>query len=111
ERNFPLANSLWEELCGDSREGLEAYEQLAIYYEHHARDSGRAAELTRVALRSLAQAARTGDLEPGRIRRWRHRLEHRLARLCSKSRGPLFERTVPEARRGRGESNAGSTKV
>jgi uncharacterized protein YprB with RNaseH-like and TPR domain len=107
ERNFPLANSLWEELCGDLREGLEAYEQLAIYYEHHARDSVRAAELTRVALRSLAQAARTGDLEPGRIRRWRHRLEHRLARLCSKSRDPLFERPVPEARRGRGESNRG----
>lgn len=107
ERNFPLANSLWEGLCGDSREGLEAYEQLAIYYEHHARDSGRAAELTRVALSSLAQAARTGALEPGRTRCWRHRLEHRLARLRSKSRGPLFERPVPEACRGRGESNGG----
>jgi uncharacterized protein YprB with RNaseH-like and TPR domain len=111
ERNFPLANSLWEELCGDSRGGLEAYEQLAIYYEHHVSDSGRAAELTRVALSSLAQVARTGSLEPGRARRWRDRLEHRLARLRSKSRGLLFERPAPEARRGRGESNGSGGRV
>ena len=30
------ARELWEGMRGDSREGYEAYEQLAIYYEHDA---------------------------------------------------------------------------
>ena len=34
----PLACELWESILGNSREGFEAYEQLAIHYEHEADD-------------------------------------------------------------------------
>ena len=36
--DFGLARELWENTLGNSREGFEAYEQLAIYYEHRARE-------------------------------------------------------------------------
>ncbi len=88
ERDFSLANSLWEELLGDSREGLDAYEQLAIYYEHHAREPERAAGLAREALAELRKALRGGSIEPGRYRRMHARLEHRLARLTRKASRP-----------------------
>jgi uncharacterized protein YprB with RNaseH-like and TPR domain len=60
---------------------LEAFEQLAIYYEHHARQPQRAAELTREALTALAAAHRNGDLSHAQHRRLRDRLQHRLTRL------------------------------
>jgi uncharacterized protein len=81
DNDFSLANSLWENLLGDSREGLEAYEQLAKYYEHHAREPQRAATLTRDALAELRRAIRRGIIETGRHRKLKGRLEHRLARL------------------------------
>jgi uncharacterized protein YprB with RNaseH-like and TPR domain len=108
ERDFPLANSLWEDLLGDSREGLDAYEQLAIYYEHHARAPERAAGLAREALTELRKALRGGRIEPGRYRRMQARLEHRLARLTRKASHPLLadtHRTVAEAGAGGGASN------
>jgi hypothetical protein len=108
DRDFPLANSLWEDLLGDSREGLDAYEQLAIYYEHHAREPERAAGLAREALTELRKALRGGRIEPGRYRRMQARLEHRLARLTRKASRPLLadaHRTVAEAGAGGGASN------
>ncbi len=39
--DLSLARELWESTLGLSKEGLEAYEQLAIYYEHHAREPQR----------------------------------------------------------------------
>ena len=39
------ARELWESALGNSREGYEAYEQLAIYYEHEVRDPRRALTL------------------------------------------------------------------
>ncbi len=33
-----LARELWGSMLGNSREGYEAYEQLAIYFEHQARE-------------------------------------------------------------------------
>ena len=35
EGDLTLARDLWKGMLGSSREGLEAYEQLAIYYERH----------------------------------------------------------------------------
>jgi uncharacterized protein YprB with RNaseH-like and TPR domain len=81
DNDFSLANSLWENLLGDSREGLDAYEQLAMYYEHHSREPLRAAALTRDALVGLRRAMRSGAIEPGRYRKMQGRLGHRLARL------------------------------
>lgn len=120
KRDYQRANSLWEDLLpgslsrggaassaptGDSigrshlMEGLEvtveACEQLAIYYEHQARQPRRAAELARQALVQLRKALRTGRIEPARCRKLQARLEHRLARLARKSRRPLFEPALP----------------
>ncbi len=65
---------------------LDAYEQLAIDYEHRARDPLQAAALTRAALQALRTALRSGTIEPSRFRKYKARLEHRLARLEVKSR-------------------------
>jgi uncharacterized protein YprB with RNaseH-like and TPR domain len=86
ERDYARATSLWEELAGDSTDGMEAYEQLAIYYEHHARAPERAAGLTRDALRELRRAVRAGAFDPHRYQKLKTRLEHRLARLERKAR-------------------------
>jgi DNA repair ATPase RecN len=66
-------------------DALDAFEQLAIYYEHHARQPERAAELTREALSELRRAVRTGDLDPRRYQKLKARLDHRLARLERKA--------------------------
>jgi uncharacterized protein len=91
--DFPLANSLWEKLCSESREGLMAYEQLAIYYEHRTRQPARAATLIREALVSLRNARRAGTVPPAFYRRFSARLEHRLARLAVKSENSLLLET------------------
>ncbi|MCL6480653.1 MAG: ribonuclease H-like domain-containing protein [Firmicutes bacterium] len=65
---------------------LDAYEQLAIFYEHQARNPQHAAALTRAALEALRTAVRVGTIEPARVRKYKARLEHRLARLEVKSR-------------------------
>jgi len=113
ERDFGRATSLWEDLITHSADCFDAYEQLAIYYEHHAREHSRAAELTREALAQLQRTLQacsergrgTGRIEPGRYRRLQARLEYRLARLTRKSRGPLLEPNFPEARGEARESN------
>src|SRR5271154_5877701 len=58
ERDFPLALELWESILGNSREGFEAYEQLAIYYEHESGEKDRAAALARKALVELRKVNR-----------------------------------------------------
>jgi len=101
ERDYARATSLWEELLADTTDGLEAYEQLAIYYEHHARERSRAAQFAREALTALRKAYCAGRLEPGRYRRLQARLEHRLARLIrslAPPHGPLLDSPSVEAR-------------
>jgi len=68
-----------------SNDTLEAFEQLAMYYEHHAKQPERAAELTRDALRELRGAFRLSLLDPSRYRKLKTRLEHRLRRLERKT--------------------------
>ncbi|MGA9884597.1 MAG: ribonuclease H-like domain-containing protein [Candidatus Acidiferrales bacterium] len=81
------AAAIWAEMLGSSREGLEAYEQLAIHYERRARDRQKAAALTRQALASLRAANRIGAIQPALYRRYRDNFQRRLARLEYKSQG------------------------
>ncbi len=73
---------------------IEAYEQLAIYYEHRARDPHRALEVTRAAL--TARTGATGRISREPQRRLRTRLEHRLQRLERKASRelPLSENSL-----------------
>ena len=81
ERDFDRATELWEDILGETRDGLDAYEQLAIYYEHRAGAPARALELTRQALAALRAAWQRGTVPPGAYRRLRERLGRRLERL------------------------------
>jgi uncharacterized protein len=95
--DFALALKLWEEMLGNSREGLEAYEQLAIYYEHRAREPHRAAALAKKALLELRCANRLGTIPAAACRDRRLRFEQRLARLERKSAHGLLD--LPEGAR------------
>lgn len=107
ERDYPRATSLWQELVDSASRGaarcapadgtLEAFEQLAIYYEHHAREPERAADLTREALSELRRAVRSGDLDLRRYQRLRARLDHRLARLERKAQAAQAKLAVPQS--------------
>jgi uncharacterized protein YprB with RNaseH-like and TPR domain len=85
ERNFELSNAVWEKLLDDSAEGLRAYEQLAIYYEHHASLPQRAAMLSREALVRMQEAFRAGRLPPHKYLKWHASFQHRLARLAART--------------------------
>src|SRR5689334_10880171 len=65
EGDFETACELWENALGNSRHGYEAYEQLAIYYEHKARDPNQAREIVKQALDELRRAIQGGDIAPG----------------------------------------------
>jgi len=80
-RDFPLALELWNSILGNSREGFEAYEQLAIYYEHELGETARAAELARTALIELRKTNRAGLISAALHRQYQTRFERRLARL------------------------------
>lgn len=79
--DFGRAEELWQAMLGSSREGLEAYEQLAIHMERHARDYRRAASLAREALVALRKANRIGAIQPVLYRRYKERFQRRLMRL------------------------------
>lgn len=91
EGDYSLARELWEGMLGNSREGLEAYEQLAIYFEHEAREPHRAAALARKALVELRRANRLGTIAAVAYRQARTRFEHRLARLERKAGRTLLD--------------------
>ena len=105
QRDYARATSLWEDLIAEPEAGVAAYEQLAMYYEHHARDLRRAAELTRKAVAELRNAARLGLLDPTRRQRLQARLAHRLARLERKARRLQPRPFFAEADDPAGESN------
>lgn len=88
EGDFELSNELWERLLDNTAEGLKAYEQLAIYYEHRARLPEKAAAISREALVRLQEGFRCGRVSPAQYRRWHASLHHRLSRLALKSAGP-----------------------
>ncbi len=88
DRDFELSNSLWEKLLGDTAEGMKAYEQLAIYYEHHASHPQKAQALSREALVKLQEAFRSGRIPIHKYQQWHARLQYRLSRLEGKAGSP-----------------------
>ena len=103
--DLDLACRLWEQMLDDSREGLEAYEQLAIHYEHRAREPHRAATLARKALIELRRANRLSTITPSAHKAWRLRFQSRLARLERKAGRTLLGALESESRSTFGESN------
>ncbi len=86
-REAPAASKrkLTSLLAEDAQRALEsaitAAEQLAIYYEHRAKEPQRALDLTVAALSELQQAQRDNVLPNDRANRIGARLARRLARL------------------------------
>ena len=106
EGDLALARELWEGMLGNSREGFEAYEQLAIHYEHRAREPHRAASLARKALAELHRARELGTIAPSAYRQRRARFEQRLLRLERKlNRSRLLRRLSSRIAGLAGESN------
>jgi tetratricopeptide (TPR) repeat protein len=89
--DFKLACELWNTALGNSRHGYEAYEQLAIYYEHTARDPARARQIVQQALDQLRDAIQVGDIAPGPYREIKAKFDRRMERLEHKSRRPLLD--------------------
>ena len=96
EGDFGLATSLWLELRGALPDGILAYEELAKYYEHRAREPRRAAELIGEALAELRRARGARFLNASQYAKARERFGHRLSRLRGKLGGaagtPLLEK-------------------
>src|SRR5277367_4910150 len=105
EGDLSQARDLWEGMLGNSREGFEAYEQLAIYYERHMREPRRAALISRDALTKLQQAKRLGAIARGAYQKMRTRFERRLARLERKAARLPLEPIVVESPRQAAESD------
>ena len=68
-------------MLGNSREGYEAYEKLAIYFEHARHQPLQALAIVREALAELRRAKETGMITPATYRRTKERFEHRRGRL------------------------------
>lgn len=97
EGDFELACELWKDAVGNSRHGYEAYEQLAIYYEHKARNSEQALQVVREAIDELLRAIQTGDITPGAYREIKGRFDRRMVRLELKHRRPLLDAMAIQA--------------
>jgi uncharacterized protein len=83
-----LAAEIWHEIAGDPQDGVHACEQLAIYYQRHAKDLAKAAEFARLAIAKL-QRQRANSRDPfltARFARLEKRFLQRVARLEKKSR-------------------------
>jgi uncharacterized protein len=91
EGDFKLACELWKDALGNSRHGYEAYEHLAIYYEHKARDPEQARQIVQQALNELRRANQLGDITPGAYREIKARFDRRMERLERKTRRPLLD--------------------
>jgi tetratricopeptide (TPR) repeat protein len=95
--DFELACELWKAAVGNSRHGFYAYEQLAIYYEHRARDLEQARQMVRQALDELRRAIQVGDIAPGPYREIKVRFDQRMKRLEGKSKRPLLDGLAVQA--------------
>src|SRR6266550_4564460 len=82
------AAEIWLQIVADLHEGIHACEQLAIYYERHARDLAKAAEFAQLAIAKLLRE-RANSREPlltARFARLEKKFLQRVARLEKKSR-------------------------
>ena len=91
EGDFELACELWKNALGNSRHGYEAYEQLAMYYEHKARDPEQAQQIVQQAISELRRAFQVGDITPGAYREFKAKFDRRMERLERKCRRPLLD--------------------
>ena len=91
EGDFALACELWKDALGNSRHGYEAYEQLAMYYEHNARNTEQARQVVLQAINELRRANQVGDITPGAYREFKVKFDRRLERLERMSRRPLLD--------------------
>jgi hypothetical protein len=89
--DLALARKLWKGTLGNSREGYEAYEQLAIYFEHKAREPRQALVIAREALAELRRANQADRIASVAYRRTKARFEHRLTRLERKAAQTLLD--------------------
>ena len=89
--DFNLACDLWQGAVGNSRHGYEAYEQLAIYYEHQDRNPEQARQVVRRAIDELRRANQTGDIASAAYREIKAKFDHRLARLDRKTNRTQLE--------------------
>lgn len=97
EGDYDLACELWKDALGNSRHGYDAYEQLAIYYEHRVRDPERGLEVVRQAINELRNALQTGEIAPGAYREFTMKFDRRMERLERKSRRPLLDALAMQA--------------
>lgn len=95
EGDLLRARELWESTVGDSREGYEAYEQLAIYFEHERHQPLQALAIVQEALAELRRAKQTGTIAPAAYRSAKVRFEHRLDRLKSRAEWTLLDKLLP----------------
>jgi uncharacterized protein YprB with RNaseH-like and TPR domain len=94
--NLEQARAMWESMKGNSREGFEAFEQLAIYHEHVAGAPREAAALAKEALVELRRSR--GVMSPALHRQYKEGFEHRLARLERKTAKTLLDVDGVDAR-------------
>lgn len=66
-------------------ESWEAYQELAIHFEHRAKDLRRPAKVVRQALAGLRRANRLGTIAAAAYRRQHKVFQHRLDRLERKA--------------------------
>jgi len=97
EGDFDLACELWRDAAGNSRHGYEAYEQLAIYYEHKARNPEQARQIVLRAIDELRRANQVGDIAPGAYREIKARFDRRMERLERRNRRPLLDALATQA--------------
>src|SRR6266852_5739867 len=81
------AAAIWLEIAADPHDGVHACEQLAIYYEHQARDMVKAVQFAKLAIVTLGRR-RADSRDPfltARFARLEHKFLRRLARLERKT--------------------------
>lgn len=84
EGDLESACQIWRSALGNSREGYDAYEQLAIYFEHRERAPEKALEIVDEALAVLRQSNREGIIGPNFFRERESAFMHRWQRLQGK---------------------------
>ena len=84
EGDLDSACQIWRSALGNSREGYDAYEQLAIHFEHHERNPGKALEVVQDALAELRRANEEGMIGPNFFRQREVEFMHRCGRLQRK---------------------------
>ena len=101
--NTEKAAALWLELANNPSDGIEACEQLAIYYERHAKDFAQALQFAELAVAKLQRDAR-GSRDPiWHARKARReeklmcrvkRLQHRITKSEASAKAPLLVRAA-----------------